>query len=953
MAIINQSNILNLQPGITAPVVVHMSEGDSGTKLSFKLIDGARAWTDPGNVVAAVHGRRQDGTQFGPYACTISGDVVSFQTDAAIAAVAGSGIAQIVLTDSDQNTAGTANFAIMVERATFPMGVTYTNDKSVYEAILAYVQTIPAAVTEDYTTKIEAEAAAREAADASLQGQISAEASARSTQDAVLSARMDEFTKLPNGSISTAADAELVDIRVKADGTKASTAGNAVREQITELKNELSLIPFTLTEGAYVQSNNVLQEHSGYCYSSYIQVNPGDKIHVKLHFHDNPRAVFVNERKGSVIQAIANTGATTLYDEVLIVPANAKYFRFSCLKTKKDESVIEYLVNEKLYDANVQLVEYDARIEQNHNAIGSVPFEFIDGAFVNFNNLTIDSASYSYTSYVPVIEGTNIRIQTNFYDDARIVFADQFKNKVQAVKNSGSYPEYDNILEVPSGAAYVRFSCKTANKNEAKLLYIVNETLSKQISRNESQIELTGFQQGNENDRNNKNRVVLFIGAKDGTVNVTIKSGYQYYVEEYDSPFYDNKISSTGFKQISARYNVVKTLYTVIVFSRTNYAALSPADIVNAGVSVVFYGQTNEFVKSTAEEIQKASIIQSQNGLTEQLIVPRIYDDTNYIGGKIEQINNEVKKVFGSGDAFVFITDLHWKLNRKHSMSLLNRIYSLTHIDKLFVGGDISDSKNSDDSYFEVGSIIRNSWPGKTYYVMGNHEYLGSGSDGITTDDNLAYDFGAYYGNEVVYGNKKRNYYYVDNGGSKIRYIFLNRYAESVDNGQSSSEGLEEAQLNWFENVALNVENGWSVIIVLHSVFGYNIVEDNVISPFISTGSQGLVRIIENYNGQGEIIAIITGHAHLDAVFRLSNNIPVIVTTCDKNKSGGGRPFDPDYWTNRADGTLNEQAFDVMVVDKEARKITAVRIGCPATTWTEAGTNLIRGSDVEERVITF
>ena len=128
MAIINQSNILNLQPGITAPVVVHMSEGDSGTKLSFKLIDGARAWTDPGNVVAAVHGRRQDGTQFGPYACTISGDVVSFQTDAAIAAVAGSGIAQIVLTDSNGNTAGTANFAIMVERATFPLGVTYTND---------------------------------------------------------------------------------------------------------------------------------------------------------------------------------------------------------------------------------------------------------------------------------------------------------------------------------------------------------------------------------------------------------------------------------------------------------------------------------------------------------------------------------------------------------------------------------------------------------------------------------------------------------------------------------------------------------------------------------------------------------------------------------------------------------------------------------------------------------
>ena len=273
MAIINQSNILNLQPGITAPVVVHMSEGDSGTKLSFKLIDGARAWTDPGNVVAAVHGRRQDGTQFGPYACTISGDVVSFQTDAAIAAVAGSGIAQIVLTDSDQNTAGTANFAIMVERATFPMGVTYTNDKSVYEAILAYVQTIPAAVTEDYNTKIAQEATEREEADAALltsttllRTQLTNEIENRITQDDVLSARMDEFTQLPTGSLSTAADAELVDIRIMADGDTASTAGDAVRNQFTKANAEIAILEDTVykEEKTYTNTWKVTTSADGY-----------------------------------------------------------------------------------------------------------------------------------------------------------------------------------------------------------------------------------------------------------------------------------------------------------------------------------------------------------------------------------------------------------------------------------------------------------------------------------------------------------------------------------------------------------------------------------------------------------------------------------------------------------------------------------------------------------------
>lgn len=279
MAIINQSNILNLQPGITAPVVVHMSEGDSGTKLSFKLIDGARAWVDPGNVAAAVHGRRQDGTQFGPYACFISGDVVSFETDAAMASAAGSAIAQIVLTDSDGNTAGSANFAIMVERATFVGGVTYTNDVSVYEAILSYVQTIPAQVTGDYTAKIRAEAATREAADAefdvevtNIQTSLAEEISNRALQDDVLSARMDEFTKLPDGSLSTAADAELVDVRIGADSVTYSTAGDAVRGQFAVL-NDAALHPqaeeTAITIGSYYgQTHGDITSNSQYARST-------------------------------------------------------------------------------------------------------------------------------------------------------------------------------------------------------------------------------------------------------------------------------------------------------------------------------------------------------------------------------------------------------------------------------------------------------------------------------------------------------------------------------------------------------------------------------------------------------------------------------------------------------------------------------------------------------------
>ena len=60
------------------------------------------------------------------------------------------------------------------------------------------------------------------------------------TADNVLSSRIDAFASLTEGS--TTGDAELQDIRVKANGTTATSAGNAVREQFNELKSDLVLL---------------------------------------------------------------------------------------------------------------------------------------------------------------------------------------------------------------------------------------------------------------------------------------------------------------------------------------------------------------------------------------------------------------------------------------------------------------------------------------------------------------------------------------------------------------------------------------------------------------------------------------------------------------------------------------------------------------------------------------
>lgn len=258
MAILNQKRILNLIPKTSAPVTIHVSQGDVGTEIEFTLVKGDELFVNTGSLSASVHGVREDGANFGVFTCTLSGSSVKFPLHAEMTAVKGSAIAEIVLVDSQGNKVGSSNFGIMVEESVFPLGVTYDNDVSVYESILAYAQTIPAqvqgeiadlendvnslneALAQEVTNRTNADAAEASARNAA----IASEAAAREAADDVLDARIDQIVA-PSGEAPSAA--EVADARVGVDGVTYNALGTAIRTQVTNLQNNIESFPFEIS----------------------------------------------------------------------------------------------------------------------------------------------------------------------------------------------------------------------------------------------------------------------------------------------------------------------------------------------------------------------------------------------------------------------------------------------------------------------------------------------------------------------------------------------------------------------------------------------------------------------------------------------------------------------------------------------------------------------------------
>ena len=119
------------------------------------------------------------------------------------------------------------------------------------------------------------------------------------------------------------------------------------------------------------------------------------------------------------------------------------------------------------------------------------------------------------------------------------------------------------------------------------------------------------------------------------------------------------------------------------------------------------------------------------------------------------------------------------------------------------------------------------------------------------------------------------------------------------------------------------LDSTWSVLVFVHIVFsGFD--NDNGISILEPAGKK-IFDFFESVKDSSEcsFVGIFSGHSHLDYLNENDYSLPVTTTTCD---AIGYYNQTANYYL-REENTFTEQAFDVVQVDTNQRKVYLTRIG--------------------------
>lgn len=310
----------------------------------------------------------------------------------------------------------------------------------------------------------------------------------------------------------------------------------------------------------------------------------------------------------------------------------------------------------------------------------------------------------------------------------------------------------------------------------------------------------------------------------------------------------------------------------------------------------------------------------------------------HYLDDRTKAINDAIAECTGDCETFFWITDMHWEpdLNARKSPLLIKYHASKTGINKILNGGDTGNSQViCENAITQLRNAIGSN---RVYTITGNHE-INDASRYERPFMRVADELRG-HNTDIVYGDGDRSYFYFDNTENKIRYIGLSSFGLYIDDEYESCYTAE--QLDWFKNTALNVEQGWTIVIFTHALYNVKCATDKMyVAP---SGANDFINAIDNYKGNGTIACVLIGHTHRDRIHIGDTGVPYIISACDRNASYHG-----DINVDRTPGTIREQHFEAVVIDKDAKKVKLLSIGGNA----RDGYDDEPGKEVDVRIVKY
>lgn len=337
-----------------------------------------------------------------------------------------------------------------------------------------------------------------------------------------------------------------------------------------------------------------------------------------------------------------------------------------------------------------------------------------------------------------------------------------------------------------------------------------------------------------------------------------------------------------------------------------------------------------------------------------------------YYGDYLAEVERRVRSFMEScASGFFFITDPHVKSNHCKSGYIIAELVRRTGIRRVLCGGDIveafgngysTDKAAVDFAIDRFTSLwarpIRDAG-GRLYSAKGNHDFTVRHS--MRPEDGCAgFTYSGAEARRIILEvwtehNIVTNasdldgcYYYFDDEKSKIRYIVADTTdSETAGNiGWGVRYGIHAEQLRWLAGVAFKtVPRSYGVVVVHHIPVTTVVGTDGECALFAE-----LREMLEAYQNRrkvvvggaeydfgdagGEILFDLSGHHHAERqVFQ--NGVLHITEPCDAaygDYKFGSAPWCGDL-PEKKSGTIFEQTFDVIQIDRFRRVVHLTRVG--------------------------